>query len=202
MGEQYEYQRFNLDPNTGLGAWSRVRKKGVQHYLQPLGDEGWEVVWIGGHTWAVGQGIPGSCATWVEARKRCDGAQIPNSWEYTGINVWGMPNPDWDHHIASRGWKRVQEAWFDYYFQEWFVYKRPDKWRGTDDGDILGQLEIAGAQLSNTSVSLSWQPGGWQSAIHDTVKQILQIKWELSEQAGNDVGTHAALQHWLAKTRQ
>jgi hypothetical protein len=191
MTEQYEYHRFELNgqPTFGRGA--------IKQQLQPLGDDGWEIMQVG-QIRHMGSLFPSG--HWVEARRPPYGTPAPRSWEYTGFNVWGMPAPDWDNHIASRGWTKVFDPWLDYYFQSWYVFKRPDTWRGTDDGDILHQLQEAGAHMGGSpTIYLPWRPDGWQRTVEDTIREILKVKWDLSVQAGHDVETHAAVQHWLAR---
>jgi hypothetical protein len=112
-----------------------------------------------------------------------------------------MPEPDWSNHLASRGWSRIEGPWYDYFIDLWYVFKRPDVWRGTDDGDILNQLETGfGVERVryDWDIGLPWRPDTWKNR-GQIVREILQVKWELSSQAGHDVGTHRAVEHWVSQ---
>jgi len=213
MAEQYEYRRFDLNRGSFPGGdeapynSSHVRQRQiVAHYLQPLGDEGWEIIYIANNN-------AKTLASWVEAQRPLSEASAHSSWEYAVFNLCGMPQPEWDNHIASCGWEKILDHWFRYDYNynhhEWCVYKRPDMWRSTDDGDILCQLEALQAnlgQIRNRIADHVLGPAGRTrggagdapTITKELVRQILRTKWELSVETGHNVGTSTATQHWLA----
>ncbi|MCU1251121.1 MAG: hypothetical protein JWQ49_4150 [Edaphobacter sp.] len=192
--QQFEYRQFNLDLASvprSPGYSPLATKAQISFLLQPMGDEAWEVTYV-----KRGR----SLAEWVEAKRPPYGVPAPSSWEYIGFNMFGMPHPDWDHHTESRGWVKVPDIWFAYYFHEWWLYKRPDCWRGSDDGDIMAQLYAMGAHFGG-GANLSFSDGRSNSeiGIEAAVRDILGLKCHLSEQVGCDVGTYTAVKRWLEK---
>jgi hypothetical protein len=195
MTDDYETRTFTL--NLGSDGPS---SHDIREVLQPLGDEAWEITYIG-------MGRDRSNATygpynvgggrWVEARRPPYGSPGPSSWEYTGYNIYGMPEPNWSAHLASRGWEKVPGKWYSYTWEEWHVFKRTDAWRGTDDGDIHAQLRRLGFVVGARILIL---PGStddkWQKPLGQFIEEILKAKWQLSAEAGHDVGTARAVEHW------
>ena len=188
--QHYEYRRFELDLNSVPHSHDYnpiFPKVQVQHVFQPLGNDAWEVMYIKKDYYS-------SRRPWVEARRPPYGTPAPSSWEYTAFNVAGMPHPQWDEHIASRGWVRLPEVWFQYYFHEWWVYKRPDVWRGTDDGDIMSQFHARRIYFGGDDKLRS---SNKVITIENAVRSILEFKWQASEARAYDIGTYAAVKHWI-----
>jgi hypothetical protein len=189
----YEYRRFDLPPNAAPS------KEAIQSLLQPIGDDAWEITYIGAARRDRGHGggivfVPYDLSgnpilRWVDARRPPYGTPGPSSWEYTGFNMNGMPNPAWSEHLASRGWQNVVGTWYSYYRDDWHVYKRTDVWRGTDDGDIPELLKNLGFDL-------------YSGALRPIVAEILDTKRRLSAQAGYDVGTQHAVESWRSKKKK
>lgn len=189
MGDNYDYRRFDL-PRGGYGA----SKQAVQRLLQPIGDDAWEITYIsaGPGRFFSPAGDPGR---WVDARRPPYGTPAPSSWEYTGFNTHAMPDPAWSEHLASRGWQRVPEVWYSYMADVWYVFKRTSDWRGTDDGEICTLLESRGL---NTRDVMRLGRRGWKKPLNQVVSEILETKWQLSVEAGHDVGTQRAVENWWA----
>jgi hypothetical protein len=198
MSDEYEFRRFELE-QTSSGQHADV----VRQYFQPLGDDGWEVINITEPRYRDGSpvlsgGAGGNIVRWVDIRHAVAGAQGPTSWEYTAFDTYGMPD-QWRDHIASRGWSSVGWAWYNYWVNTVYVYKRSDVWRGTDDGDILGALRHHGFEVNRWEMQLPWRPDVWKRTRNDIVSQILDVKWRMSEAAHADVGTWAAVERWCAE---
>lgn len=186
MNDNYECRDFGLPPNA-----SGPSKDAIRSLLQPLGDDAWEIMRVeakrefdrGGMKFLPMSLNDNPLHRWVKARRPHFGNPGPSSWEYTGFNISRMPKPGWYDHIASRGWQMIEDAWYSYFQDDWYVFKRTGDWRGTDDGDILGAL-----------VNL-----GFNERAHDIpvmVREILDTKWQLSAEAGYDVGTQHAVESW------
>jgi hypothetical protein len=190
MEDNYQYYRFDL-PGNAYGP----SKETVYSLLQPIGDEAWEITYVGAERDRSQGGMlfgPHSgLQRWVDARRPPYGSPGPSTWEYTGFNINAMPEPGWSEHLASRGWQRIRGIWYSYMHDEWYVFKRTDTWRGTDDGDIRGLLESRGM---NTYAALS--PGHQKKSLDRIVSEILDTKWQLSVEAGYDVGTQRAVESW------
>jgi hypothetical protein len=190
--QQYEYQRFDLDlgsvPRSGIPQSELFMKRQAKYLLQPLGDDGWEL------TYVRRDGYPP--AAWVEARRPRVATSPLGSWEYTVFNLALMPHPLWDEHIDSRGWTKVRDVWFEYYYHEWWVYKRTDIWRGSDDGDIASQLSLLGVDFLGSDLRFP-DKRDHLIGFKEAVKAILDLKWRLSERAGHDIGTYSAVTHWV-----
>jgi hypothetical protein len=189
MNDNYEYRDFPLSQGTWPG------KDAIIRLLQPLGEDAWEITSVeakrefGPHErWLK----------WVNARRPHYGTPGPRSWEYTGFNISDMPQP-WYDHIASRGWQMVEGAWYSYFMDEWYVFKRTDVWRGTDDGDILEWLEKLGfSRHLRMMQRLPWRRDDerWCKCPSQMITEILNTKWQLSAEAGYDVGTARAVESW------
>jgi hypothetical protein len=189
MDDNYEYRDFGLPPNA-----SGPSKDTIRSLLQPLGDDAWEIMSVqakrefdrGGMTFGPWSMHDNPLHRWVTARRPSYGTPGPSSWEYTGLNVSGMPRPNWYDHIASRGWQQVEGTWYSYFQDDWYVFKRTDEWRGTDDGDIGGALTNLGFNLRAAGAT-------------KMVTEILDTKWQLSMEAGHDVGTQHAVDVWRSR---
>jgi hypothetical protein len=195
MADNYEYQRFELSRPT----WGSDYKDSISRALQPFGEDAWEITYVGMTRDLEYQ----RNVLWVDARRPFYGSPGPSSWEYTGFNVFRMPKPAWYDHLASRGWQQVPDAWYSYYPEEWYVFKRTDVWRGTDDGDIRALLRGLGFnQLDRThptsAMRLPWRSDDPNSgkSLYQMVTEILDAKWQLSVEAGYDVGTQRAVESW------
>ena len=201
MNDNYEYRDFGLPPNA-----SGPSKDAVRSLLQPLGDDAWEIMKVeakrefdrGGVTFQPMAMHDNPLHRWVKARRPHYGSPGPSSWEYSGFNINGMPSPGWYEHMASRGWEIVHNAWYSYSQDDWYVFKRTDEWRGTDDGDIRQELDNLGFNLRAQGITLPWRPDdeGWHKSIPQMVTEILDVKWNLSVEAGYDVGTQRAVDSW------
>src|SRR5689334_10797301 len=121
MGDNYEYRRFDL-PKNGYGA----DKETVHRLLQSIGDDAWEITYVGaesdrsygGHGGLVFDPT-GNFHRWVDARRPPHGSPGPSSWEYMGFNLHAMPQPAWSEHLASRGWQKIRGAWYSYMIDNW-----------------------------------------------------------------------------------
>jgi hypothetical protein len=194
----YETRTFNVEPNSYGPSSHDIRK-----LLQPLGDEAWEITYVGSgrdRSDAMFSPFVMGGGRWVEARRPPYGSPGPSSWEYTGFNTYGMPEPNWSAHLASRGWEKVPGKWFSYIGEDWYVFKRTDVWRGTDDGDIHAQLRGLGFDVDRDSyLTLPGKTDGeWVKPLRQIVGEILDTKWQLSAEAGHDVGTARAVEHWYS----
>ncbi len=182
MAEQYEYKRFELDRTKDpypqdIGA--RGLRKVVTYHLQPLGNDGWEIMLVGDH----GQ--------WVEARKALSGVSAPASWEYAAFieGLFSQAGDDMYEHLKSRGWIPIKGPWLKYHQLGGRAWKRSDVWKGSDDGDIILHLEELWPDSNFPFI--------YSGELQPILSQVLKVKWELSERAGHDVGTLAAVKYWL-----
>jgi hypothetical protein len=200
MNDNYEYRDFGLPPNA-----PGPDKHTISRLLQPLGDDAWEIISVeakrefdrGGLTFGPWNESDNPLHRWVKARRPHYGTPGPRSWEYTGFNINGMPSPSWYDHMTSRGWQMMQKEWYSYAEDNWYVFKRTDVWRGTDDGDVLELLKERGFNRYGTMLKLPGQPfDGSRRPINDIVREILETKWQLSAEAGYDVGTVRAVESW------
>ena len=179
-------------------------KRQIQYLLQPLGNEAWEITYVireNVTSVAFGEERRGGSrqeADWVEARRPPYGTPAPSSWEYTGFDEFEMPHPNWDEHIASRGWIMIPGVWYQYCWTKWSVYKRMDVWRGSDDGDILSQLYAFGAKYEGPCLRFPEKGADYLISTGEAVGAVLDLKWRLSEQAGHDIGTYFAVKQWIA----
>lgn len=195
MTGDYETRTFDLGSKGGSSSYN------IRSLLQPLGDEAWEITYVGSGRDRSGETFGPfvtSGGRWVEARRPRYGAPGPSSWEYTGFNTYGMPEPNWSAHLASRGWEKVPGKWYSYFMEDWYVFKRTDVWRGTDDGDIHQQLSRLGFALNAGTLYAPREltDRKWQKSLLQVVNEILDTKWQLSAEAGHDVGTARAVEHW------
>jgi hypothetical protein len=196
MTDDYETRTFTLEPIGGSPSSYDIRR-----FLQPLGDEAWEITYVGSgrdrSDETFGPFVT-SGGRWVEARRPRYGSPGPSSWEYTGFNTYDMPEPNWSAHLASCGWEKVSGIWYSYHMVDWHVFKRTDVWRGTDDGDIHRQLLRLGFAVNAGSLYAPRELADrkWQKPLRQVVKEILDAKWQLSAEAGHDVGTARAVEHW------
>jgi hypothetical protein len=199
MNDNYEYRDFGLPPNA-----PGPDKHAISRLLQPLGDDAWELISVEakrefdrGLTFGPWTLSDNPLHRWVKARRPHYGTPGPRSWEYTAFNIYGMPSPSWYDHMTSRGWQMVQREWYSYAEDNWYVFKRTDVWRGTDDGDVLELLKGRGFNLR---ASMVWPDDGrWRKPINDVVREILETKWQLSVEAGYDVGTVCAVESWRSR---
>jgi hypothetical protein len=197
--DDYETRTFTVDLSPHLPSSWRIRE-----VLQPLGDEAWEITYVGSgfdRSDRSGVGMFSPYETgggrWVEARRPPYGSLGPSSWEYTGYNIHGAGS-NWSAHLASRGWERVPGKWYSYMGEQWYVFKRTDVWRGTDDGDIHAQLARLGFAVNRGGpLTLPGSTDGqWVKPLWQVIEEILDTKWQLSAEAGQDVGTARAVEHW------
>jgi hypothetical protein len=201
MKDNYEHRRFDLPPNA-----AGPSKEAIHHLLQPIGDDAWEITYVGaardfsgGPTFVPAALDNNPLRRWIDARRPSYGTPGPSSWEYTGFNIHAMPEPSWSEHLASRGWQKVPGEWYSYHTDNWYVFKRTDVWRGTDDGDIAELLNNLGFNLGAVvRLRLPWRPDdlGWRKSLDQMVQEILDTKWQLSMEAEYDVGIQRAVESW------
>ena len=148
--------------------------------LRQLGDQGWEVVAIPSDFLAQ------RCVT---VRRCVSVPPEPAAWEYRLFETANVP-PQWWDHIRGYGWTILDPPHIESHSvsaaptRRVHMAKRPGSWKGTDDGDVaacLAKLGYIGGRLS------------------EVIAEILKIKWELSQQQGNDVGTRVATRYWLVQ---
>jgi len=180
MEDDYEYRYFYPQLPRGLS-----RKEAIRRALQPIGDDAWEITQVS-HA-----GDPGDYGRRAFARRPHYGTPGPSSWEYAEFDTYRMPHPNWDEHIASRGWQKIPGVWYQYIDVVTYLYKRTDVWRGTDDGDIMELLSDHGDRLW-------YHAEDPRETVRRIVKEILDAKWQLSVEAGYDVGTQRAVESWLS----
>lgn len=167
-----------------------------QRALQELGDQGWELI-------AYAPTLQGGFGSRQGACLLRRPPDTRESWEYHSFNLSGMP-PEWHEHIGSCGWTIVDHPYYVYYGVSLHFAKRPSHWRGTDDGDILARLSDMGWELA--SVDHPSQPDRYHQqrvlrlseSFTDVVRDVLSLKWLLSEEEGHNVGTYSAVRYWLA----
>jgi hypothetical protein len=200
MNDGYQYKKFDLPPNA-----SGRSRDAIRDLFRPIGDDAWEVTSVSSALEFNNTGLkffPGTLYgnplhRWVEARRPHYGTPGPSSWEYTAMNISGMPKPVWYDHLDSCGWQEVPGEWYSYGEDRWRIFKRTDAWRNTDDGDIRNMLEYSGFNLYGT-IRLPWRPDdpGWQKRLEKVVEEILDVKWRLSSEAGHNIGTWPAVEAW------
>lgn len=157
--ESYEYKSVTL---AGLSTGA----------LQNLGDEGWEAI--------EAKPLIGGSIEFM-FRRPADPSYRP-SWEYHLFRDIGANALSWKNHLSSCGWTNIVNVRFYSYSAD--IAMRPERWRGTDDGDILARAQDLGYSLF------------WGATAN--IEQILSIKWTESEKRGYNIGTYEAVRHWLA----
>jgi hypothetical protein len=149
-------------------------KNDVDAVLQQFGDEGWEVI-----------EIPRSFLTdnWMRLKRPLSSPSEPSTWEYRSFRTDGVPTEWWDH-IRSFGWIILEPPYIESerhtYYRRVHLAKRPGVLKGSDDGDVIRRLQDFVPSFSPRDIS-----------------NVLKIKWNMSQQRSQDVGTDVAVMHWL-----
>lgn len=163
------------DPYTYQKILLKNSVKSYVDHLQEWGNDGWELFDILSSA-GFGDGPE------VLVRRPAYSPYYPDSWEYHSFNISDMP-PEWKDHLCSCGWTIIEPPYFVYYGYSQNFAKRPGWWHGTDDGDIHARLRDLGY---------------YDRLDQKIVREILKLKWELSEKQKNNVGTYHSVRYWLA----
>jgi hypothetical protein len=193
---EYEYTAFPLGRphHCPVGAafsqkWRSVPAEAYRIYsgyvTEKFGDR-WEV------TYVYGGADP--YVLKAEARRPQDPNLGVRRWEYKIFPEAQVAPDSWHGHISSCGWTRIGG--------DLELFKRPEAWIGTDDGDILYQLEVAGLRVSASygmgSIMLPW---GGTTSTPQVIGDVLTRKWLSSEKMGHRMETYEAVQQWLLEQR-
>ena len=226
MSETFEY-RFeeetldrSLDPCPQSSAME-VRRV-VNYHFEPLGNKGWEVVEVKKNGQLIDVKKPVSRT--IPEDDKWEYIAFPLEKDFYYQVIGGYTNPPrsggydigqkWSQHIHSCGWSLIPGIWNDRSINKYddqkvrlgrFIYKRRSRWRGSDDGDIVFQLE------SQWDDSLGNFPEGFHkndssskypihyhvdSYLRSIVSDVLDLKWQLSERAKQNISTFEAVKAW------
>lgn len=153
---------------------------GDPQILRDRGNEGWEACYfVPSRTYSQ---------TTIELRRpRHNSAQ---RWEHKFFSLRGTPDPAFANHLESCGWQLVNGK-YEPTVDMVRLYKREEKWMGTDDGDVIERLRDLNAYSSDS------QRNWWKEEGLSAISEILAIKWNESCNEGRNIGTYEAVKRWI-----